>query len=358
MDDLISFITLSRHAGMRFDWVQAAGGNTSVKLADGTMLVKASGFLLSEMGQKKGYCKVNLDLVKNILQPQILNIADKKLRDQTVTNLMQDATIDASNRPSIETLLHAIVPGKYVLHTHPITVNCMMASHDWQRLMPLFPEAIFIAYHAPGIELASAIELAQSHFFVKHQYFPKEIFLENHGLIVSGKSSDDILQKMAAIENLLETLLNLQLAQYRYPVEVAALFNQLGAQEPIVYLSDDKHIAEYLISIPQAVFSLPFCPDKAVYCGVKAVRLHSLTDAAPLLDYFQRYQEWPKVIIYEDNILFVASSLKKAREIEEVFKFHLMVLRFIPQEAHFLSETELTYLLNWDAEKYRQHLDF
>ena len=46
---LAAFSKLSQTAGARADYVQGGGGNTSVKLADGLMAIKASGYCLKDI---------------------------------------------------------------------------------------------------------------------------------------------------------------------------------------------------------------------------------------------------------------------------------------------------------------------
>ena len=45
MKEIQNFINISKYAGERFDLIQAGGGNSSVKLDNGQMLIKASGYL-------------------------------------------------------------------------------------------------------------------------------------------------------------------------------------------------------------------------------------------------------------------------------------------------------------------------
>ncbi len=52
---LAAFARLSAAAGSRADYVQGGGGNTSVKLADGRMAIKASGFCLSDIRPDQSY---------------------------------------------------------------------------------------------------------------------------------------------------------------------------------------------------------------------------------------------------------------------------------------------------------------
>jgi hypothetical protein len=55
-------------------------------------------------------------------------------------------------------------------------------------------------------------------------------------------------------------------------------------------------------------------------------------------------------------LFFIGANLKKAREIEEVFKFHLYAAEAAAGDIKYVSEEELKYLGNWEAEKYRQKL--
>ncbi|NMA66786.1 MAG: class II aldolase/adducin family protein, partial [Clostridiaceae bacterium] len=50
---------ISQYAGKRIDYVQGGGGNTSVKLNDEFMAVKASGYKLSQITENEGYVVVN-----------------------------------------------------------------------------------------------------------------------------------------------------------------------------------------------------------------------------------------------------------------------------------------------------------
>ena len=74
-----------------------------------------------------------------------------------------------------------------------------------------------------------------------------------------------------------------------------------------------------------------------------------------LIDYKLINHELPKVIIYNNNFFIRALSIKRAKEIEEVLKFHIMVLlNNKNKNLNFLEPEELDYLLNWEAEKFRQ----
>ena len=51
-------VTISKYFGQRFDLIQSAGGNISVKFDD-MMLIKSSGIILSDLTENYGYSIIN-----------------------------------------------------------------------------------------------------------------------------------------------------------------------------------------------------------------------------------------------------------------------------------------------------------
>ena len=126
MIELKNLIQMSKYAGERFDLVQAGGGNSSAKLKNNQMLIKASGYLLSDISINVGYSKVYTNKISNIINSDaIKNEFNKRKKEILAKKLVEEATINKINRPSIETLLHSTLY-KYTLHTHPIVVNIVV----------------------------------------------------------------------------------------------------------------------------------------------------------------------------------------------------------------------------------------
>ena len=62
-------------------------------------------------------------------------------------------------------------------------------------------------------------------------------------------------------------------------------------------------------------------------------------------------------MLYKNNLFLIAKNTKKAKEIEEVFRFHIMSLNLAKyNNINYLDDSEIEYLANWEAEKYRQNL--
>ena len=101
----------------------------------------------------------------------------------------------------------------------------------------------------------------------------------------------------------------------------------------------------------------PFCPDSLVFCGVSALIIRDLIDTKAFQDYKKKYFDLPKVIIFNQHIFFIAVNIKKAKEMEEVMKLHIMVLeKNKKNNKNFLGFKELLYLNNWEAENYRKKI--
>lgn len=356
MSEVKDLVEISKYAGERFDLVQAAGGNSSVKFDTGEMLIKASGFLLSDVNENSGYSKVFTKQVADIVKNQeIINSGNKRERESLTAELLKEATIDKQNRPSIETLLHSLLL-KYTLHTHSVVVNMIVVQENCKAILDaIFAEdkIAFVGYETPGVELAIALHKELQRF----ETTPKIIILQNHGLIVTSNDKNDIRLITEYVLEKIEAYLGIDMSKYKLTNEISALFNSVDTTGDITYLCDDMFLNEQLQKNPELFANTPFCPDTFVYCSTSPLVINDLSDTMPLEDYKQKSHEFPKVVIYKGRLFFRASTLKKAKEMEDVLKFHMMVLaQSKNMSLNFLPKEELDYLSNWEAEKYRQKL--
>jgi rhamnose utilization protein RhaD (predicted bifunctional aldolase and dehydrogenase) len=358
MTEIKDLVEISKYAGERFDLVQGAGGNSSVKIEKGQMLIKASGFLLSEVNESFGYSVVFTKQVANIVNNErIINSTDKRQKEYLASQLLKEATFDKINRPSIETLLHSLLL-KFTLHTHSIVVNMISVQVNWKEIFNeifIKDQIVLVEYKTPGIELAFELNKELKRF----EKIPKIIFLQNHGLIVTSNEKSEILELTEYVLKKIENHLNVDMSRYKLTNKISFLFNLLEVSSNFTYLCEDSFLVEQLKNNEKLFLSTPFCPDSFVYCGVNAVSLKSLNDILSLKDYLTKNQELPKVIIYASKLFLRCSSLKRAKEIEDVLKIQIMVLAHNEyKEINLLELEELIYLANWEAEKFRQEIRF
>lgn len=351
MTDVEKLTAMSRYAGGRYDLVQGSGGNASVKLSNNRMLIKSSGFLLSEVADNKGITAVDNIKILSILQnTKFLEMSNRKERDSIISSELNKCIIEGS-RPSIETFFHSVLY-KFTLHIHPLTVSIVTCSDGCENILKtLFSDALSIAYRTPGIESAFLLKDSLSTYIAQHGKKPKLFFLQNHGLIVSSDDFQEIEELTEMIVKKIEAYLHIDFLRYKITARIAELTGQNFS-----WLSEDKEICHIIQGKKELLFIPPFFPDKMVFCGASIVEIKDLDDKVSVYGYQRKYHELPKVVLYRGNLYFAASTLKKAKEMEEIFKFHLLSAERAVSNINFLSDDEAAYLGNWEPEKYRQLL--
>jgi len=193
--DLGQRVYSSRLLGRDSTLVQHGGGNTSVKIveknlfgADETILyVKGSGADL-EFIEHHGFSPVRLDPLLRLAKLPALS--DPEMVNQLRTAM---ARADAPT-PSVEAILHAILPARYVDHTHADAVLTVMNSRDGEtRIRDLYGDSVVvIPYVMPGFDLARRV--------TEHlpAFGPKTVgmILLHHGVFSFGNSARESYERM------------------------------------------------------------------------------------------------------------------------------------------------------------------
>ena len=345
--EITNLIKLSKYAGMREDIIQSGGGNTSVKINDETMFIKSSGYQLSEMEENVGYSKVNYKKIVDYFKSNLeIKRSDEK-------ELLENTLIEGK-RPSIETFLHSITE-KYTLHTHPLLINVFTSrKNGMKELKSMFPDSLVIDYQTPGIFLAK--EFFDKFLKLENPQKANIVFLKNHGLIVSGKNMDEVIELHESILETLENKLKVNMQVYR---NSTFLFKKLEdfIENSIVYLCENSRIKNFIENNSIEDINYCFSPDSLIYCNKKILLLNKDDDMLEVIkNHNLKYGNF-NVVYFENELYIVAPNVKKAKEIESVLSFNLQVLELNKNdEMDFLTEEEQNFLLNWDSEKYRKNL--
>lgn len=200
MDDLFELKHISQHIGNRTDYIQGPGGNTSVKFADDLMAIKASGFELSEVTEKKGFAVVNHSIVNSYLLQYSYTWDDS--HDEIVIAEFIRSQVDdkrfAVARPSMETGFHSLLK-KFVIHSHSVYANIIGCSTEGKGILKLLRsvtprKVLFIPYHTPGAALTIAIRNLLKDYSNEFGLMPDIILLENHGLIATTDDARECLK--------------------------------------------------------------------------------------------------------------------------------------------------------------------
>jgi HAD superfamily hydrolase (TIGR01549 family) len=326
-NELFKLEYMSRYCGERFDLTQAGGGNISVK-HENLMYIKASGYQLSQVSTTSGYVVINNSILKK-------DILSDNVKSVTYYNHI------GKERGSIETYMHSILK-KYTIHLHPIQSNKILMGtkykEDIQKIC--MDDYMIIDYDTPGINVCNKIRKSYNNESI--------IFMVNHGIIITTDVYEDILPMLESVLNKFDC----GYEKYKYVNTLSKLSNTTDRYENVCYLCEDLVINNYLINKKELFTCGIIMPDVLIYCGIKILFMN--TDKC-IHDYVSKYNESPKVVVVNNLIYIINVSLCKCRDTESVLKSNLMILDTV-KEASYLSDDEICYLNNWDAEKYRKTL--
>lgn len=317
------FIKISKYAGMRPDLVQAGGGNASVKLDDNNMLVKSSGVKLAGVTKTNGYTKVNYKRLKNAIYDNI----DNSIYDYNI--LLQNCIIDGT-KPSIETYLHAVTK-KYTLHVHSIVANMYLCRTDcFELLKNVIPDEkyIIIPYINPGVEIAKEIIKE----FQYNEHAPDIIFMQNHGIIITADTANDIIKQYERILLKLENALNIDFSKFHN-----ITFLQTKFPNKYIYLVNRN------INVNEFVYE--YCPDNIVYIGdgVKDIKMLKANENG--------------LVKYNGYLYIISNDYKKAIDTLEVIDSIIEINKNIPKDKiKVFDKGCINALLSSEDEKYRQRI--
>lgn len=184
----------SRLLGGEKALVMVGGGNTSVKLRENgedILYVKGSGADLADVTEKD-FAPVRLAMVRPLIERDAMSNAEMGAQFRAAL------TDPQAPRPSIETLLHATLPFKWVEHTHADAVLAVANTvHGERHLRTALGDAVVIVpYRHSGFELAKAC----------HAVFSREatakttgMVLMHHGIFAFGASARESYERMIAL---------------------------------------------------------------------------------------------------------------------------------------------------------------
>ena len=192
------------------------GGNTSVKtvatdlLGDelAVMCVKGSGWDMADI-EPAGLPAVRLDPLKQLRRLDALS--DEDMVDFERQNLLDSN----APTPSVEALLHAFLPHKFVDHTHSTAVLSLTNQPDGEVLCrDLFGEGIgIVPYVMPGFCLArTAARVYEANPEVRG------LLLLKHGVFTFGETAREAYEEMIGVVSDVEQ----RLARGRRPVFASA----------------------------------------------------------------------------------------------------------------------------------------
>src|SRR3954470_5136164 len=373
----------SRLLGRDKSLVLHGGGNTSVKLPENdvfgeardVLYVKGSGSDLATI-EPAGFAPVALAAMQKLARLSALT--DRQMVNElSIHRLRADAP-----SPSVETLLHALLPHAYVDHTHADAVLSISNSPDGEkRIRDIYGDRVVIVpYVMAGFQLA--VRCAQA--------YPRQanaktagMVLLSHGIFSFGAEARESYERMIELVSMAETYLASKKAWHLAPApraparstreEIAALRRSLSdaAGTPLVLkVNDEPKFAGFAQHprVEQLALQGPATPDHLLF-----------TKPVPMLGrdvkgYAQRYQQYferyakggsrtmldpaPRMVL-DPQLGFAAAgrSAKEAAVTEELYSHTIDVILSADALGGWraVSEQHLFDVEYWELEQAKLH---
>ncbi|MDR1108657.1 MAG: class II aldolase/adducin family protein [Spirochaetaceae bacterium] len=372
--DLTELVALSRFYGANTEYVIAGGGNTSLK--DGSRLfIKGSGTALADI-TACGFVGMDREKLAKIWEKTYPEKAED--REAAVLADMMAAKLpgEEHKRPSVETLLHDILPFTWVVHTHPALVNGLTCSvRGAEEARSLFGEkALWIPETNPGYILSQRIKDALG---TRGSGTPAAIILlQNHGVFVGADTPEGI---KSLYRYLMDTLgakiteepdFSGQTREYGPSAAAAAILAALagnaGSAPAAVLFERNRELAA-LVEDASAFYpvSSAFTPDHIVYSGSSPLFIETGDktegDMAGIItgawkNHLKKTGIPPKIAALRGIGVFgIGPSEKAARLALELFTDTVKVAVFSRAFGgpRFMAAEKIDFINNWEVERYR-----
>ncbi len=384
MDQLVK---LSRHFGSKTEFVIAGGGNTSFKNGE-KLFIKASGTSLAHV-EAEGFVEMERSALAELLQQDLGSQPD--VREERFKNAILAARIhpDKGQRPSVECILHNLLPRSFVVHTHSTLVNMINCCTEGERLSSdLFgDETIWVPYVDPGFTLARTLKTLLLGYAARTgRDCPRAVLMQNHGLIVCGDTMEEvvghtdwIIERIKRHLDKVEEAAPFGEVRMFSPGRARALINTLapmlrgllaGSEALKVVTFDDSGVVRELVGAvhgrPVALAG-PLTPDQIVYCNSfplwfdvmetedeaatlgrlrAAVEDHKLTTGAP-----------PLVVLVPQLGMFASGDdFAQADTVRLVYRDAIQVMAGACRlgSIRYLPARERQFIEQWEVEAYRR----
>lgn len=201
-DLLDQCVYVSRLLGADPDLVLHGGGNTSVKTITrdalgrhvDSLLVKGSGWDLASI-ERPGFAPLRSARLREIVQAESLS-------DSEMMNELRCALLDArAPDPSVETLLHTLIPDTFVLHTHADAVLKLTNLDDGEARIreALGDDLLVVPYVMPGFDLAKHCRDLLGGLSGLSGALPRTMVLMRHGVFTYGDSARVAYERMIEV---------------------------------------------------------------------------------------------------------------------------------------------------------------
>lgn len=389
MQDIEKLVALSRRYGADTEFVIAGGGNTSVKTGD-VIHVKASGRSMAGIDET-GFVALARGALRALLEREGDDDPVRREADFKEAVLAARLEPEKEQRPSVECVLHNVIPEKFVVHSHSTWANMIACSTEAETTTrELFgDDVLLVPYVDPGYVLARTLASALDDYTARTgRASPTAVLMRNHGLIVAGDSPEEVVARTDSIVGTIRR--EVEETPGGEPFGATAAFDAPQAQRLIetiapalrALLSTCAALKVVTFDDSPTVLSLagarsgmalaekgPLTPDQVVYCKALPLCFAAVGDETPeqLVEKLRgRIDEYkaargfpPQVVLVERLGLLAAGDDFAAADITRLVYVDAIKITAGAEKlggVSFLSERERDFIENWEVESYRRNV--
>ncbi|MBE6883077.1 MAG: SDR family NAD(P)-dependent oxidoreductase [Ruminococcaceae bacterium] len=365
MEGFEKLVEMSNRYGSNSEYVLAGGGNTSYK-NDGIMYVKGSGTSLATI-KAEGFVAMQMDKLTAMLDKEYP--AEDDAREAAALADMMAARLpnEYAKRPSVEAILHALFPQKFVLHVHPTLVNGMTCGKDGEKIAgELFGDNfVWIPVTKPGYILACVCKKAMDAYEARKGTVANVIILQNHGIFFAADTVEEIdaivdeymtkLSAKAAAPDLSEADFDANLVCKIIP-QLRMLYSAEGKAAAV--FCTNAAVKKYVgCGKCFSVFDRSYSPDHIVYCKARPMFLKADADIKATFDTFVAENKYmPKIVAIEgQGFVAIGASRKEAITARDMFMDAVKVTEYAQSFGgpNQLPQDFIDFIVGWEVESYR-----
>ncbi len=381
-----ALIEVSRFYGADSSFVLAGGGNTSLKVGD-RLFVKASGHALATITED-GFVELDRKALTVLLDSKL--DANARRREEQFKGAIMAARIypEKGQRPSVESVLHHLLPSTLVVHTHSTLVNMLTCCEGGEKLARLWlgDDVLWIPVCDPGFVLAQLVQKKMNEYISRTgRKYPPVVFIQNHGLIVCGDSVSEICRQTNQLIATITSKAKLEPVKAGAVVppgaEVVQAVNLIGpalrgllaeGEALKVVAFDDAEAIKALVAHPRGKLwatAGTLTPDHIVYCNSYPMWFELPKDqtAAGVVEalrkavkaYVKSYRCNPRVVLVGGIGLFaVGDDIAQATTVRQVYTdaVKIMVGASKLGGIQYLPDAQRKFIEAWEVESYRRQI--
>ncbi|MHC4938442.1 MAG: SDR family oxidoreductase [Planctomycetota bacterium] len=309
---------ISRQLGADATLVLAGGGNTSCKAIEPDLLgrerevmhIKPSGADLATI-EADEFSTLRLDDLRPLREFDALDDASM------MRHAMAALTDPAMKRPSLEVLLHAFLPQRWVLHSHADALLAVCNHPQGERRVrnTLGDDVAVVAYRRPGFELAKMVAETGA----------DAIVLMKHGLVTCGETADEAYRRHLEIVKRCR----------RPPLELAG-----EPDDPFDLLPELRgEFGGGMLRWDSSPFTAGFLQDPALVAALQR--------GPATADHLLRVGRAPRIV--EGRRFLVAHGATLARA-EENLQILLHTVRMVGPDWEPLNDEQLRHVEEWELQ--------